>query len=191
MQFKFQECFVMIYRISANSCRDNYSFSATTIQGRQLFKGGNYCFLEFWKASVASFAHSKMESTRSHTLKVLKIPICIVTFAEKCTYLLTYLLNIFEVEKVYKSANLKCTFQCDKYSRETTIQGRKLLITRTFLVRQVFKGDNYSREETIRGNTVCIFLTGIFSNFVSFPLFSLKLNSKSLSNSFRGIVFGW
>ena len=34
------------YRISANSCRDNYSFfwtlSATTIQGRQVFKGGNY-----------------------------------------------------------------------------------------------------------------------------------------------------
>ena len=45
-------------------------------------------------------------------------------------------------------------FYCDKYSRETTIQGRKLLISRTFLVRQVFKGDNYSREETIRGNTV-------------------------------------
>ena len=35
-----------MYRISANSCRDNYSFlealDATTIQGRQLFKGGNY-----------------------------------------------------------------------------------------------------------------------------------------------------
>jgi hypothetical protein len=34
------------YHISANSCRDNYSFlealGATTIQGRQLFKGGNY-----------------------------------------------------------------------------------------------------------------------------------------------------
>jgi hypothetical protein len=36
----------------------------------------------------------------------------------------------------------------------TTIEGRKLLISRTFLVRQVFKEDNYSREETIRGNTV-------------------------------------
>ena len=37
---------VHMYRISANSCRDNYSFlealDATTIQGRQLFKGGNY-----------------------------------------------------------------------------------------------------------------------------------------------------
>ena len=44
--------------------------------------------------------------------------------------------------------------RCDNYSRETTIQGRKLLISKTFLVRQVFKGDNYSREETIRGNTV-------------------------------------
>ena len=46
--------------------------------------------------------------------------------------------------------------RCDNYSRETTIQGRKLLISKTFLVRQVFKGDNYSKEETIRGNTVCI-----------------------------------
>ena len=46
--------------------------------------------------------------------------------------------------------------RCDNYSRETTIQGRKLLISKTFLVRQVFKGDNYSREETIRGNTVAL-----------------------------------
>ena len=40
------------------------------------------------------------------------------------------------------------------YISETTIQGRKLIINRTFLARQVFKGDNYSREETICGNTV-------------------------------------
>ena len=37
---------------------------------------------------------------------------------------------------------------------KTTIQGRKLLISRTYLVRQVFKGDNYSRKETIYGKTV-------------------------------------
>ena len=36
--------------------------------------------------------------------------------------------------------------QCDNYSRETTIQGRKLLIIRTFCVRQLFKGGNYSRK---------------------------------------------
>ena len=34
------------YRISANNCHDNYSFlealGSTIIQGRQLFKGGNY-----------------------------------------------------------------------------------------------------------------------------------------------------
>ena len=47
-------------------------------------------------------------------------------------------------------------FGFDNYSRETTIQGRKLLNSRTFRVRQLFKGDNYSREETIRGNTVGI-----------------------------------
>ena len=32
------------YRISANSCRDNYSFLELKV--RQVFKGGNYCFLE-------------------------------------------------------------------------------------------------------------------------------------------------
>jgi len=35
------------------------------------------------------------------------------------------------------------TYRCGNYSREETIQGRKL-----------FKGGNYSRAETIRGNTV-------------------------------------
>ena len=53
---------------------------------------------------------------------------------------------------------LVCTYiniKCDNYSREETIQGRKLLNNRWFLLRQLFKGDNYSREETIRGNTVC------------------------------------
>ena len=46
--------------------------------------------------------------------------------------------------------------KCGNYSREETIQGRKLLINRRFKVRQLFKGDNYSREETIRGNKVGI-----------------------------------
>ena len=45
--------------------------------------------------------------------------------------------------------------KCDYYSREETIQGRKLLIIRRFLMRKLFKGGKYSREETIRGNTVC------------------------------------
>ena len=40
------------------------------------------------------------------------------------------------------------------YSRAETIQGRKLLIFRRFLLRKLFKGGNYSRAETIRGNTV-------------------------------------
>ena len=43
---KWKEKKSFVYRISANSCRDNYYFlealGATTIQGRQLFKGGNY-----------------------------------------------------------------------------------------------------------------------------------------------------
>ena len=53
--------------------------------------------------------------------------------------------------------------RCDNYSRETTIQGRKLLIRKTFLVRQVFKGDKYSREETIRGNTVSNILSPLYN----------------------------
>ena len=91
-------------------------------------------------------------STHYHTVIPLhfkRIPIYLVA-----VNLLTYLVNIFEAEWKYKLVSIKCTFQCDKYTRETTIQGRKLLIIRTFLVRQVFKGDNYSREETVRGNTV-------------------------------------
>ena len=44
--------------------------------------------------------------------------------------------------------------KCDHYSREETIQGRKLLNNRRFLLRKLFKGGKYSRAETIRGNTV-------------------------------------
>ena len=48
----------------------------------------------------------------------------------------------------------KVLIKCDRYSREETIQGRKLLKNRRFLLRKLFKGGNYSRAETIRGNTV-------------------------------------
>ena len=65
--------------------------------------------------------------------------------------------------------------RCDNYSRETTIQGRKLLISKTFLVRQLFKGDNYSREDTIRGNTVYVPST----DFSSSPFILLPLNRKA------------
>ena len=44
--------------------------------------------------------------------------------------------------------------KCDHYSREETIQGRKLLNNRRFWLRKLFKGGKYSRAETIRGNTV-------------------------------------
>ena len=47
-----------------------------------------------------------------------------------CKYIMIYLYNIYSA---------------------TIIQRRKLLIIRTFWVRQLFKGDNYSREETIQG----------------------------------------
>ena len=46
-------------------------------------------------------------------------------------------------------------FGWGNYSREETIQGRKVLIIRRFLLRKLFKGGKYSREETICGNTVC------------------------------------
>ena len=36
-----------IYRISSYNCRGNYSFLEVGV--RQVFKGGNYCFLTFWK----------------------------------------------------------------------------------------------------------------------------------------------
>ena len=64
--------------------------------------------------------------------------------------------------KCLDSLLLKITFICSA----TIIQGRKLLIIRTFLVRQVFKGDNYSREETIRGNTVITDLLKFFEKII-------------------------
>ena len=45
-------------------------------------------------------------------------------------------------------------FKWGNYSKEETIQGRKLLIIRRFWPRKLFKGGNYSREEIIWGNTV-------------------------------------
>ena len=65
----------------------------------------------------------------------------------------------FLVRKVFKG---------DNYSRETTIQGRKLLIIRTFLVQQVFKGDNHLREEAIRGTTAII--PTFYRFYLQFPL---------------------
>ena len=46
---------------------------ATIIQGRQLFKGGNYCFLGFFKpiqtcANIKSMVNFKVKSTCNHTL---------------------------------------------------------------------------------------------------------------------------
>ena len=70
-------------------------------------------------------------------------------YLRKCELLYTVFLWI-----VVATTILFLGFGCDNNSRETTIQGRKLLISRIFWVRQLFKEDNYSREETIRGNTV-------------------------------------
>ena len=65
----------------------------------------------------------------------------------KCPYLLTSYLWIL-------NALANFNINCDNYSKEETIQGRKLLIIRRFWVRKQFKGGKCSREETIRGNTV-------------------------------------
>ena len=54
----------------------------------------------------------------------------------------------------YSRAVLFIWLECDYYSREETIQGRKLLIIRRFLLRKLFIGGKYSREEIIRWNTV-------------------------------------
>jgi hypothetical protein len=59
--------------------------------------------------------------------------------------------------KVINQTKMSRIFLCDNYSREESIQGRKLLNNRRFWLRKLFKGGKYSREETIRGNTVCTF----------------------------------
>ena len=63
----------------------------------------------------------------------------------------TYLISYFFESFIYFPRKL---FKGGNYSRAETIQGRKLLIVRRFLLRKLFKGGNYSRAETIRGNTV-------------------------------------
>ena len=70
-----------------------------------------------------------------------------------CFYILSVTINQGNVNIICIVQQLLIIglFECDNYSREKTIQGRKLLIIRTFWVRQLFKGDNYSRETTILG----------------------------------------
>ena len=55
------------------------------------------------------------------------------------------------IVQVFKGGKL---FKWGNYSGEETIQGRKLLMIRSFWPRKLFKGGKYSREETIWGNTV-------------------------------------
>ena len=67
----------------------------------------------------------------------------------------TYLTTFFgKIENFCGKRKINHTCRCDHYSRAETNQGRKLLISRRFLLRKLFKGGNYSRAETIRGNTV-------------------------------------
>ena len=66
----------------------------------------------------------------------------------------TYLINI----QMGQQIQMQIYIRCDDYSREETIQRRKLLINRSFWLRKLFKGGKYSREETICGNKRFSFL---------------------------------
>ena len=171
------------------------TLGATTIQGRQLFKGGNYWFFAFIKhtwfellshlINIYCLAYIKKNHflffRTSATRKSCPI-ICDNHSFEGLKgdyYLLSLKLNKWIQNKL---VNLKCTcffwnLRCDNYSRETTIQGSKLLTSKTFLVRQVFKGDNYSREETIRGNTVL--------HFILFFVIIIMINRKSINRMMK------
>ena len=59
-------------------------------------------------------------------------------------------------DNVFDNYSRRKLFKWGNYSKEETIQGRKLLIIRRFWLRKLFKGGNYSREETIWGNTVYV-----------------------------------
>ena len=51
-------------------------------------------------------------------------------------------------------------FDCGNYSKEETIQGRKVLNDRRFSLRKLFKGGNYMRKygKQIQLNLDCIFV---------------------------------
>ena len=49
---------------------------------------------------------------------------------------------------------LRILIEGGNYSREETIQGRKLVSKKASKGRKLFKGGNYIRADTIQGNTV-------------------------------------
>ena len=61
--------------------------------------------------------------------------------------------------------------RCDNYSRETTIQGRKLLISKTFYC------DKYSKETTIQGRK--LFAEIRYLKKCTLALFPCLLNNTS------------
>ena len=142
MKFDLKSIYQYIYRISANSCRDNYSFFGLKV--RQVFKGGNYsreetiflliflevyiCMYITWIA-VASYSFTFLMKQTCEIRINLKSHFDCFNTVKKIMYLSRiYLVDwyILLLNILYKWADLKCT-----------------------LVRQLFKGDNYSREETI------------------------------------------
>ena len=151
------------YRISANSFRGNYSF--LDLWMRLLFKGGNYSkeetinFLLFvWTIWII------MKYISTHFIS----PITLWLILNGLKHSILNALKHSSILKALKHSILYVLFiwlKCDYYSREETIQGRKLLIFRRFLLRKLFKGGKYSREETIRGNTVVALMCETFVAF--------------------------
>ena len=137
------------YSISSYSFLGNYSFLKVVV--RQLFKGGNYS-----REETIDFLFSTSTQNNwfllSMTTATKKYCITFWDFGVKCPSLLTYL-------PISLNNNIRKLYSWGNYSKEETIQGRKLLIIRRVWPRKLFKGGNYSREETIWGNTVLVLLT--------------------------------
>ena len=100
-------------------------------------------------------------------------------------------MNSNEVHKYYFISPMYVLFiwlECDYYSREETIQGRKLLIIRRFLLRKLFKGGKYSREETICGNTVsfiCTLVVIAVSMHQGYTLWDFKVVGSGKKEGFK------
>ena len=134
------------------------------VQVRKLFKGGKYCFMVIFDTLTYSGIISINFNWCFYNSKTLKSQQKLCFSSEKPSYLVVMLrFGIFGKNFFgFKLCNLlkeknawgRKVFNWGNYSREETIQGRKLLIIRRFWLRKLFKGGNYSREETIWGNTV-------------------------------------
>ena len=130
---------------------------------QQVFKGGNYSREEtivfFFIYEIHTYEKRSiniayfLQFRSSKLIFFVKRQLKLENLVQKVPHVAFWLFcdNICSNFQVLKGGKF---FKWGNYSGEETIQGRKLLIIRSFWLRKLFKGGKYSREETIWGNSV-------------------------------------